>query len=321
LKGSDRFLVTGALGCIGAWTVRELVKRGMPVTALDRSADHRRLAALMSPDDLARVTFVAGDITSPSDIERVVVEQGITNLIHLAALQIPFCKADPVLGAMVNVAGTVSVFESAKRHRDQVRSVVYMSSIGMYDAADAEKATNRLREDAIPHPRTHYGVYKLANEGTATIYWQDDGVPSIGLRPYIVYGPGRDQGLTAAPTLAMQAAAEGRSFHIGFGGRAVYQYTGDINRQIVEASLRVKEGAAVYNLDGSTVEMDQIVAAIKSVVPSAKITYDDVNLPFPADVDRDRLTDFLGGSVSVTDLGEATRLTIEHFKSSAARQK
>ena len=61
-------------------------------------------------------------------------------------------------------------------------------------------------------PGTLYGVYKRANEGTAHVYWADHGVASVGLRPHTVFGPGRDQGLTSAPTTAMLAAACGRPY-------------------------------------------------------------------------------------------------------------
>ena len=65
----------------------------------------------------ARVTFVAGDITDLDAVERASTRHGITNVIHLAALQVPFCRADPPLGARVNVVGTVNVFEAVKRRR------------------------------------------------------------------------------------------------------------------------------------------------------------------------------------------------------------
>src|SRR5258708_2664158 len=298
---NERFLVTGAMGCIGAWTVRELALRGRPVSAADISTDRRRLAAITDPDALATVEFTSLDITSLESTERVVADKGVTNIIHLAALQIPFAKADPPLGARVNVVGTVNVFEAARRHADHVGSVVYMSSIGMYDTADADVDTSHLSEDAVAHPRTHYGVYKLANEGNASVYWLDAGLPSVGLRPYIVYGPGRDQGVTSGPTLAMKAAAEGQPFHIGFGGRAVYQYTGDIGRQIVETSVRVGDGARVFNLGGSTIEMREIVDAITSVIPEAEVTFDDKPLPFPSQVDHKGIDAFLGSEARLTD--------------------
>jgi nucleoside-diphosphate-sugar epimerase len=111
----ERFLVTGALGCIGAWTVRALVRDGAAVTAFDLGTNHRRLELILSPDELERVTFVVGDITDLDAVEGVLTEHDISNVIHLAALQVPLCRADPPLGARVNVVGTVNVFEAVRR--------------------------------------------------------------------------------------------------------------------------------------------------------------------------------------------------------------
>ena len=111
-------------------------------------------------------------------------------MIHLAALQVPFVRADPVLGARVNVVGTVNVLEAVRRRADRMGPLVYASSIAVYGAAGTLAADD--------HPGTLYGVFKRANEGTALRYFEDYGVSSIGLRPHTVYGPARDQGLTSA---------------------------------------------------------------------------------------------------------------------------
>jgi len=50
----ERFLVSGALGCIGAWTIRALAREGTPVVAFDLGRDHRRLAQIMSEEELAK---------------------------------------------------------------------------------------------------------------------------------------------------------------------------------------------------------------------------------------------------------------------------
>ena len=131
---------------------------------------------------------------------------GSTHIVHLAALQIPFCRADPALGARVNVVGTVNIFEAARRRLGQIRGLVYTSSIAVFDATDADARTGTIGDDAAAHPTTHYGVYKQANEGNARVYWGEAGLASVGLRPMTVFGPGRDQGLTSAPTKAVVAA-------------------------------------------------------------------------------------------------------------------
>ncbi len=85
-----------------------------------------------------------------------------------------------------------------------------------------------VTDDSPPRPATHYGVYKVANEETARIYWEEHKIPSMGFRPLSVYGPGRDFGLTADPTLAMKAAVLGRPYQIRWGGATDLIYAEDV---------------------------------------------------------------------------------------------
>src|SRR5215212_1993809 len=156
--GEELYLVTGANGCIGAWTVAELTGEGVPVVALDASDDLHRLALLLDADAIAGLTRVRGDITDLDAFGRTLDDRDITHVIHLAALQVPFCRADPPRGAIVNVVGTVNVFEAVKRRGAVKGPVVYTSSIGMYAADDADPATGRLAANATAHPHSHYGV-------------------------------------------------------------------------------------------------------------------------------------------------------------------
>ena len=167
-----------------------------------------------------------GDITDLEALRRTLDEHRVTRVVHLAALQVPFCRADPVLGARVNVVGTVNVFEAVKERLDRIPGVAYASSAAIYGQGDPSPAP----ESGGTAPATFYGVTKQANEGTARLYWAENAVPSVGIRPYVVYGPGRDQGMTSGPTLAMAAAARGESFAIGYGGSAQYDYAPAVGR-------------------------------------------------------------------------------------------
>jgi nucleoside-diphosphate-sugar epimerase len=312
----DRFLVTGAMGCIGAWAVRCLAREGAAVAIFDLAGDPHRLRLIMDDDELAAVRFIAGDITDLGAFEAAVKETGATHLIHLAGLQVPFCKADPPLGARVNVLGTVNVFEAAKRAG--LRRVVYASSIAVYGLSE-EYPEGPISHDALPRPRTHYGVYKQANEGTARIYWLDDGIASIGLRPYIVYGPARDQGMTSQPTKAMLAAALGRPHHIPFGGRSVYQYAEDTARAFIQAARAPFAGAEAFNLGGSVAHVRDVIAAIETAEPASRgrITFDDKPLPFPAEMDGAPLEAAIG-PLPVTPLEVGVRETVGLFRRAAA---
>lgn len=89
---TERFLLTGALGCIGSWVAYNLVKEGKPPVILDIGGEPKRLKQLMSDAELAQITFVNGDVTDLATVERTLDDHGITNIIHLAALQVPFCR-------------------------------------------------------------------------------------------------------------------------------------------------------------------------------------------------------------------------------------
>ena len=288
-RGAERFLVTGALGCIGAWTIRALVREGAAVTAFDVGRDPRRLRLIMTDDELSRVRFEVGDIADLGDLERVIDADGVTNLIHLAALQVPFCRADPPRGALVNVVGTVNVFEAARRRADRMAPVVYTSSIAVFTADDADPVTGRLTAAANPHPPNHYGVYKQANEGNARIYWLDNGLSSIGLRPMTVYGIGRDQGMTSGPTKAIVAAMLGQPYRVPFSGPTLYQYAADVARTLIAASRSSVEGAHVFNLPGDVADGPTLAAAVDAVIPGAidLIGFDPGELPFPSEIDHD----------------------------------
>src|SRR6516162_7973953 len=106
-----RFLITGAKGFIGAWIVKNLVERGDRPCVFDLDTGSHRLGALLSEEQLSRTQFIEGDITRLSDLEHAVTENGVTHLVHLAALQVPACAVDPPLGGMVNVVGTLNLFE------------------------------------------------------------------------------------------------------------------------------------------------------------------------------------------------------------------
>jgi UDP-glucuronate 4-epimerase len=308
----ERFLVTGATGCIGAWVVRNLVRENVPTCITVRDSSLHRLQLIMGPEEIDKLHFQKGSITDLLFLERALQDFGATHVIHLAAMQLPFCKEDPPEGAVVNVLGTINVFEAAKR--SGLQKVVYSSSAAVYGLSD-EYSPGALPHKAPLNPRSHYGVYKQANEGNARVYWLDDGVASIGLRPYVVYGPGRDQGMTSTPTKAMLAAARGEPYHISFGGRFGFQYANDVAKVFIKAARSDFRGAEVFNIGGPSVTMEEVVGAIEAVVPSQRgtITFEDRALPFPEEMDNSRLVACLG-PLDEMSLEEGISETIAIFK-------
>ena len=174
-----------------------------------------------------------------------------------------------------------------------------------------------LQHDSPLYPINHYGVYKQANEGSARIYWLDTQIASIGFRPYTVYGPGRDQGMTSTPTQAMLAAVRGEPYHISFGGYNGFQYVDDIARLFIQAARSTLEGAEVFNISGAVAHMSEVVAAIHKVLPDAEITHEDTPLPFPDGQTDGELRDRLG-TIPDTPLTEGVARTLSHFQTAVA---
>jgi UDP-glucuronate 4-epimerase len=311
LTDDGRTLVTGARGCLGAWTLKALLDLGEEPVGYDLGDDDARLRLVLDEGELARVTLVQGDVTDGEAVGKALDEHEVTNVVHLAALQVPFCRADPAQGAHVNVYGTVVVFEAVKARLNRIRGLAYASSTAVYNASDSSPAP----ESGGTSPSTLYGVYKLANEGTARLFWHDEDVASIGIRPYVVYGPGRDQGLTAGPSLAMAAAARGEGYEIAYGGTAQYDFARDVGRAFALAARAATDGAHVANFPGEPSAMADVVAAIESAAPevAGRVTWEEGQLPFPESLEG-RLLERLVGPLPRTPLPDGVRQTIEHFR-------
>jgi len=302
-KRKMTYFITGAQGCIGSWIVKALVERGDTAVVFDRSDDARRLRAIMDDDQIARVQFLVGDITDGAAVARALSNSQATRVIHLAGLQVPLCKADPVAGALVNVVGTLNVFEATRKNG--LASVVYASSAAVYGMNDDDAA---LDETAACEPSTHYGVFKRTNEGNARVYFLDHGVSSIGLRPLTVYGVNRDFGLTSDPTKAMKAAVLGRPFHIRFGGATDFQYVADTAAAFLACADKNAEGAHVFNLHGETVTVE----CITNVIGSDLVTFGGPPIPIAAAIDGSAIRRAIGDLPS-TPLEIGVRETMERF--------
>lgn len=312
------YFVTGAQGCIGSWVVRRILEQGDRAVLFDLDHHDHRLAQVLDEDQLALVERVQGDVTDTDAVRRAVEGCDAGAIVHLAGLQVPFCAADPVLGARVNVVGTLNVFEAARAVG--LKRVCYASSAAVYDQAEGH---DQVDESVTPAPATHYGVYKLANEGNARIYWQDAGLASVGLRPLTVYGLGRDQGLTSGPTRGLKAASLGRPFTIGFSGPTDFLYVADAAEAFVRCATAPLDGAHVFNLHGESVDVQDAVSVMDQVLPESQrglIQVDGPTLPIAPSLSDAALRAALP-DLPCTSLADGFAETLEHFQRLAAADR
>ena len=252
----SRVLITGGGGFLGAWILKDLTARDITVRVFELTENRARID-LIAPEANGNTEWVQGDVIDTQTV--LDATDGCDAVIHLAGLMTPACKADPLLGARVNVLGTLNVFEAAKAHG--IRKVVYTSSGGVYG----------MEDKMPPFAHTHYGTFKLANEGNARAYWADDRISSIGFRPFVIYGPGRDAGLTADISMACAAAAKGEAYTIGLSGPMSLVYVEDVARAYFQALLQNIKGAHVANLTGQQSTVEQVAKLIREIVPGAPI--------------------------------------------------
>lgn len=293
-----RVLLTGGSGFIGSWIIRRLVARGFSVRVFDRVGDHRFLDQLLGGQS-SLVEWHIGDIEDAAAL--TTAAGGCDHILHLAALLANICRDDPVRGARINLIGTLNVFEAA-RHCG-IQHITYMSTAGVFGPDSPTE----------PRPSTHYGAFKLACEGSARAYWQDHGISSTGFRPTSVYGPGREVGLSAGPTLACRAAVRGEAYDIPFTGTVDLLYVDDVAAAFEAALLSEVRGARCYNLLGNVTSIPQLVAAIRAQVPDARIGARGPELPIhPRIVPDSHAADF--PSLTRTDLALGIARTIDFYR-------
>jgi nucleoside-diphosphate-sugar epimerase len=309
-----RFLITGAKGFIGAWIAKTLLESGDPPNVFDIDPGFQRLSAILAERQLKEVNFIQGDVTKYADLDRAVAENGITHVLHLAGLQVPGCAADPLRGAMINVIGTLNVFEVARQRRDLVQRIVYASSAAVFGPEEFYGGVT-VAEGAPLLPGTHYGVFKQCNEGNARVYFLNDGIPSVGIRPWAVYGVGRDTGISSGPTKAIKAAVLRRPYKIGFTGAIDLQYVRDTARIFIRCAERDMPGAKVYTPRGSVVRVEEFIHTLEQLLPQAHglIKAQGKQLPIAADLDDSALKHDLGEDPR-TPLEEGIRETANIFE-------
>jgi nucleoside-diphosphate-sugar epimerase len=306
-------LVTGAQGCIGSWVVKQLLERGLDVLIYDLDPATVRLSKITTEQDRKNLAIEVGRIEDTARVMELVKDSAITHIVHLAAVLMPFCQASPVTGGLINVIGTLNVFEAARDAGRPVR-VVYASSSAVWGPEHTYEH-KKLSEDDPLRPATHYGVFKQANEGNARAFYSTNGISSVGLRPWAVYGFGRDVGLTADPTLAIRALVDKKPFQIRLSGFMDMQYVEDVAETFVRCLLSPIEGAHVFNLAGEVIGMDDFIALLDRMRPGAKtlITAQGPQVPVAYQMDDSQLRAHVPG-ISTTPLQEGIEKTITLFE-------
>jgi len=252
----EKIIIFGGCGFLGSWIVKAFLKKGYSVSIFDLKIQKELLSHVVG-EDINKIKFINGDITNYDQVQESIND--MDHVINLAGLMTPDCSSNPILGAKVNLLGSINVFEALKKNNNKF--LVYASSAGVFGQKD----------HYYPFPETHYGAYKLAVEGVARAYLNEDGISSVGIRPYVIYGPGREVGGTAGVTLACKAAKQGESYTINFSGKAGFVYVQDVVDLVEMSIAQIPSGALTFNINGITADVSEFINLIKKNIPLSDI--------------------------------------------------
>jgi UDP-glucose 4-epimerase len=179
-------VISGGAGLIGSATVDRLLRTHTPrrIVIFDNFSRGTRANIAAALQD-QRVQIVEGDIRDRDAVAGVL--EGADALIHLAALRITACAAEPREAFDVMCTGTFNLVEAAQRAG--VRKVVAASTASVYGLAET------FPTDETHHPydnRTWYGASKVMLEGLLRSFNDMHGLPYVALRYFNVYGPRMD---------------------------------------------------------------------------------------------------------------------------------
>ncbi|MFV0492219.1 MAG: NAD-dependent epimerase/dehydratase family protein [Pseudorhodobacter sp.] len=288
----SRVLLVGGTGFIGKRVAKVLHAAGISTRVFDLGPALER--AEQGPD----LECVAGDAR---DIGAVIsAAEGCAGIVHLAGLMTVDCAKDPPRAIAVNVQGSLNVFEAARIHS---LPVAYLSTAGVFGPDSAEN----------PHPMTIYGVSKLAVEGIARVYAADHDVPSLGLRPYIVYGPGISSGIAAGPSIALAAALRHEAAVIRFSGRVGFVHVDDVARMLVAGVTGTEPGTAILTMAGDTREMADFVTELSRQSGWNEFQVEGPPLRIPADLTSSPVPAWLGPQPA-TSIKEGIRLSLDEMR-------
>lgn len=252
-------LVTGGSGFIGTWVLRELLNANVQIVVVDKQPALERWARVMGTGS-HEISFSDVLLTDRDGLERLLRQYSVTHVIHLAALLTPDCQNDPWYGCQVNILGSTAVFDASRRV-GSVQAIAYASSYAVYGDRTSDEPV------APSPPPTFYGAFKQAVDGIAAQYWQHFGLRSIAVRPHVVYGPEREFGLTAGPSLACRAAVCGEPYVIGYTGVVGYDYVEDVARAFVRGVLECPAGATIVDLPSEPATPDEFVRCMTTCLP------------------------------------------------------
>ena len=267
-------LVSGAGGFIGSHLVEALLRKGAKIRAFVRytSRNDLGLLKLLSPEDLARLEVIPGDLRDEHAVYDAV--KGCDLVFHLGALiSIPYSYIHPAEVASVNFMGTLNLLMACREHG--VGRLVHTSTSEVYGTALQVPITEEhALQGQSPYSASKIGADKLVESFVASY-----GLPAVTVRPFNTFGP-RQSARAVIPTIITQALVRDEIKLGNLSATRDFTFVSDtVNGFLCAAEAQDVEGG-VFNL-GTGEEMsigDLAQRIINRVGRTVRITEDSQRL-------------------------------------------
>jgi UDP-glucuronate 4-epimerase len=260
MMSSGAILITGAAGFIGSALGRRLMAAGERIVGLD-----------LVPADDALFPCVVNDVRDVEAIDDLCTAFDVDRIVHAGGISGRSVeRRDKNAPIAVNVTGTATIFEAARRHG--VRRVVLCSSGSVYGSSDRDPVS----EDSPLIPVNSYGASKVGSEAIMHAYAAESGVDGIALRIFQAFGPGRRT--RCSIRTMVEAALEGQVATIAYreDARCQYIYIDDVVEALFAALCAGPTPQRVYNISGGTsLTLTEVANIAARILPGLSVQFGD----------------------------------------------
>jgi nucleoside-diphosphate-sugar epimerase len=262
------YLVTGATGFIGSYVVEQLLDEDERVVGLDRDP----IGALedVIGERAHEVRLYVGDVTDFPLVARIIQDNGVDRIIHLAGELHARSAEHPGLAVHSNVVGTYHVLEAARLL--DVTRVVTASSAAIFGTAEMQPVVP-IPNDARLYPKDLYEGTKVLGETMGEFYGRTFGVDNAAIRIGLAYGYGclSGNGLKLIDELVLKPL-RGEPSRVQWGDAYLnWVYVVDGAAAFIAAARATTTDTWAYNLCGDYRTVAEGVQIARELLPDATI--------------------------------------------------
>jgi len=281
------YLITGGCGFIGSHVLSQLKKQGHNPVCYDLHPNNTSIQQVLSPDEIRKITVVEGGLDDKGFLTKIMRENNINVVLHLAALLGTDSEKDRAAAVNTNILGTINVFEAAIEAG--IKRVVWASSQAIFGTEEFYRQlyhTDLVPNDALLKPKLVYGATKVFKEFLGEWYYENFGLETIGLRFATVFGIARMRGSGQFATNLINNPAAGIPGVVDYGDTVpCWLYVKDAARAAILAGQCPVPQTRSFIIGGDITPVSEVRKYVLSLLPEAQIKLNPGVYPSASNLD------------------------------------